>query len=621
MRLKKMIFILCLLPLFILADYKYIGSFKAGETISGYGSRNHTGILYDLIVESYTLVEFIPQKVGIDSVAYKIGDYAGESSSYFSSTVSATGSTTYPDGFKIHLMPGTYRVLIYALYDETQYLMNTTISSVTNQNPPTRNILYSNTMKNEATLITTNIEYADNIGFYRDTMGEYPNFMNGQDYFSFTLTKKSDINIDAKIQNDFLKNSNYQSISFSISQKNNTGDYINACASFITKDTDISNTCTLEAGSYLVSVYPYNYTSGSYNFTIKSKAYISSTTDPITPTVISSDIWEQRDKFNPLYPPVFNSDGSVSLPFAPFTNAKEDADGYYDANSIITKDRYNLLGSTVQIKFALNGADNYFSSLIGISDLTTGLPYQYLSTDHQWGPTKLVNHNSIIYYQMVIDDNGAYQLTLSYSAYGDNAIHSDIGTLTSDQLSSATSSYIYFNNGDNYAGTSASAILYEFKITKDYSAESKATQTIGNINFLELEPDGYFSWSEANSWCSERGYRLPTMDELIASWEEGGSTISPTGFKKDTFYWASNSENSVSHQACAMDYDCSKAGAWGDDSNGHPKCVVSVNTNTNTQTTYNPHTIEEPSSGGGALGYILPLFVLGLLYFRREEQE
>jgi len=104
-----------------------------------------------------------------------------------------------------------------------------------------------------------------------------------------------------------------------------------------------------------------------------------------------------------------------------------------------------------------------------------------------------------------------------------------------------------------------------------------ATQTIGGISWLENEPSGYFSWQEANSWCTNQGYRLPTISELTTVWEASGSTPSPTGFEKNTFYWASD-VTSDGHQVCAMDYDCSKnsisTSGIADTSFGHPKCVI-----------------------------------------------
>ena len=107
---------------------------------------------------------------------------------------------------------------------------------------------------------------------------------------------------------------------------------------------------------------------------------------------------------------------------------------------------------------------------------------------------------------------------------------------------------------------------------------SLETQTIAGIEWLTEEPDGYFSWQEANKWCQDRSTRLPRMDELIAVWNASGQVISPFGFKKDTFYWSSEvADVANSHLGCAMDYDCSVAGVWEDNSIGHPKCVVRHN--------------------------------------------
>lgn len=635
MRLKKMLFILLLFPLFIFAESKYIGSFKAGETISGYGYDNYSDITYDFVVEKYGLVEFKPHDLYAfneqrRSIQYKIQDLAEElNAGYFylngAEGITYQGSIDYPNGWKLHMFPGTYRVKIFAGGSENKYAMDTTFTEANAIYTSSTTGTTLNNKREDALAIATNTTYYDTIGYVADRLSTDKSYKNHNDYFKFTLNEETDFEIEASVDGTFFSQLDSTKVRFYIYDALTSISYSDYLIYYKDTTKNTKKTFHKVAGEYYLGVSGTN--SGNYSFKIITEN-ADTTTTPTTPTVTPSDIWEQKDKFNPSYPPVFNSDGSVSLPFAPWTNAKPDADGYYDGNSIITKDRYNLLGSTVQIKFSLNGDDKYFSSFVGISDLTTNLPYQYLSTDHEFSPTKLVDDNRTIYYQMVIDDNGAYQLSLSYTKYGDSDIHSDTGTLTSDQLSSATSAYIYFHNGDNYAGTSASATLYELNIIKDFSAESKATQTIGNINFLELEPDGYFSWSEANNWCVERGYRLPTMDELIASWIASGSNASPTGFEKDTFYWAFDSASATEHKGCAMDVDCSEANSWGDDSNGHPKCVVSVNSDTNTDTTNsdtpttdNPHSTQESSSGGGAFGYILPLFVLGLLYFRREEQE
>ncbi len=123
------------------------------------------------------------------------------------------------------------------------------------------------------------------------------------------------------------------------------------------------------------------------------------------------------------------------------------------------------------------------------------------------------------------------------------------------------------------------AINVMSKVTADPSSVTQAkeyiaSQNTNGTNWYEVQPDGYFSWQEANEWCTSRGYRLPYMSELIDVWNSYGGIISPPGFEKDTFYWALESAGSDSHKGCAMDYDCSKEDAWRDNSYGHPKCVI-----------------------------------------------
>lgn len=104
-------------------------------------------------------------------------------------------------------------------------------------------------------------------------------------------------------------------------------------------------------------------------------------------------------------------------------------------------------------------------------------------------------------------------------------------------------------------------------------SDGSTTTTINNTLWRDEEPDGYFTFTSAKSYCEDIGYRLPTGDELVEVWNYYGATISPEGFKKDTFYWGEDTNGSV--LACPMDYDCSSP--WTDMSltgNGHPKCVI-----------------------------------------------
>lgn len=114
-------------------------------------------------------------------------------------------------------------------------------------------------------------------------------------------------------------------------------------------------------------------------------------------------------------------------------------------------------------------------------------------------------------------------------------------------------------------------------LSDNTSEVNSSIQVIDNIKWLKEEPDGYFGWEEANIWCTDKGYRLPLLSELIRVWNANSGKTSPTGFEKDTFYWSS--EGIIgSHSGCAMDANCSGSGnapySWNDDAIGHPKCVI-----------------------------------------------
>ncbi len=472
--MKKKFFIivgLLLLSTSVFAEYLYKGSFTAGQSISGQRDSTYSYMEYDFVVEQYGLVEFMPQEPTNNSVQYKIQDYAHASTAgYFyvggAEGITSHGSNDYPDGWKIQMMPGTYKIKVYARYDEvyssdTTYSMNTTFTPALNQTPPTAKNIYDSSSPINLPSIILNQKYSDNIGFYRDTMGAYPFFQNNNDWFSFTLSTQSDVKIDGKFLSDLLTDNIKSAILyFEFFKLNASGEY-QTSGSFNTLDGAQSNTFSLDAGSYRLKVGYSNYDYGSYEFTLIEEDTL------ITPVIcIVNNIWEQKEKFNPNYCPTLQSDNSILIPFAPWTNGRLGDDGYYDGNQIITQSTYNLLGKNLKMKFSLNGANNYFGAFVGISDLTTGLPYQYLTTDHVWGTTKLVDDNKAIYYQMSIHNDGTYSLTISYNGYGQSDIHLDSGMLTSAQTAAATDAYIYFNNGDNYGGISASSRLYEMTLSE-----------------------------------------------------------------------------------------------------------------------------------------------------------
>ncbi len=160
-------------------------------------------------------------------------------------------------------------------------------------------------------------------------------------------------------------------------------------------------------------------------------------------------------------------------------------------------------------------------------------------------------------------------MTVINGALGDDAVI----------LNNKTDVGLYFAEEGLNDATKAKSVMQG--VTADPESVTRAKESLngGNtssINWLDTEPDGYFSWSEANEWCKSHNARLPLMSELIQAWKDGGEVPSPKGFEKDTFYWSSEecSTQENCHKGCAMDASCpSDLEGWSDNANGHPKCV------------------------------------------------
>ena len=485
------LFLLLTTVLFAEYNYKYMGSFKAGDGISGLRSEQYdnNGLEYDFVVEKYGIVEFKPNEPTNNTVQYKITDIDKISGSYFyvgyAEGITSHTSLTYPDGWKIAMMPGTYKIIVYTQdYEdnpEKSYGMDTVFTPSTLQSPETGttfnpSVVGTGLLHSPASIVV-NETYYDNIAFYRNKTEEINSghsIKNEMDYFSFSLSKESSVTLVTKLSRD----STTDPLDFVIQ----TTEGIDKCSGFYTSSTTEkrADSCTLSAGDYLLKV-GYTTVHNEYEFKLES-----------TPTTVES---------------------SCST--------------------------FSLERDEQQISLKIEDV-NYFN--IKVCD-----PVTIQSSDE-----------SVV---LATRSQGEFSDEVELKAIADGT-----ATITVSD-SSGSVGHLYVTVGDGIA-------------TPITTPDTK--QEIGNITFLEYEPDGYFSWSDADKFCKERGYRLPTMDELIYVWDVGGKTISPEGFKKDTFYWASEASSSVvdSYQSCAMDVDCSQEGAWPADSNGHPKCVVSVNGST-----------------------------------------
>ncbi len=493
-------------------SYKHMGSFKAGESITGLRSEQYgsSGLEYDFVVQQYGIVEFKPQKYTHHLAQYKIRDFENKSSGYFyvgaAEGITANGSNSYPDGWKIAMMPGTYKVIVFTDYykdnPEPYFNMDTTFTPSSNQSPKTGTgfnwfdgngkYIYS------PSSILLNTSYSDNIGFYRGHSEKLPasssayTVHNTIDVFSFSLSAESDVVRSIQLNNNGM---NVEHFLYAYIKNS---DMKNVCHDFYTvahdastpTSTKTSSSCRLAAGDYFLEIRG----SDAYDYNFQLQSTPVNATPSCEPFYLEKD--KQTTNLNIGDVRYFNMTvcGDVEI-----TSSD-------DSIATATESKTEFI-TEVEVKAIANG-----TATITVSD-----------------------KNSV----------GTLKITV-----GDATPTNPITT-------------------------------------------SDTKEVIGNITFLEYEPDGYFTWSDADTFCKERGYRLPSMDELIYVWNNNGGKISPKGFEKDTFYWSSEvlTPGTNYFQGCAMDYDCSKADSWESSSNGHPKCVVSVDSSVKPDEPTTPDTL------------------------------
>jgi len=199
-KILKYLVVFLLLSTSLFAEYKFMGSFNAGESISGVGSPTNNGIEYDFVVPQYGLVEFKPQESSDKIIQYSIRDYKHTSTGGYFYVGSAAGITSqsnlsYPNGYRLLMMPGTYKVVVFAYDTPNKYSMTTSFSPSSYQTPLTGKSL--DVEGNTPVAITLNTLYHDNLSFSSDVMsGNYSR--NDRDWFSFTLNAKTDLKFYAK---------------------------------------------------------------------------------------------------------------------------------------------------------------------------------------------------------------------------------------------------------------------------------------------------------------------------------------------------------------------------------------------------------------------------------------
>lgn len=461
-----------------------------------------------------------------------------------------------------YLEPGSY--LIFARDSSDGGTHNFSINSTVVETYDTPNI-NGNSLYHGVPTVSLNTDTDDHVAkiefnrTYKETIGlEYPSLLAAVSWASNnSLEKKRNetdwyelpvVDVDTDISISISTHSLSSKISVAL-VKANTANYYYSLSSPSDKET--GNITKLNAGEK----YFFHVTGiGSYSFKINATA-----SGEVAPTAETT-----QHKVAKLYVATFNRaadaaglaywDGSAAI----HTNLVDIND---IAAAIVLSDEYNTLyGGLTREETVIAMYANLFNKVVDNTD------------------------SGVIYWT-----NDATPLNLMILALINGAEAASGDPADAAVLANKTSVGIAFANAGMNDKDNAKNVMKN--VTSDVSTVSTAISyitnnniptvngpTSSNIVWLDTEPDGYFHWQEASDWCTNQGYRLPYMSELMEAWTAGGGVPSPTGFGKDTFYWSLDAGNeSGTHKGCAMDYDCSTDDGFGwtdTGGNGHPKCVI-----------------------------------------------
>jgi len=92
----------------------------------------------------------------------------------------------------------------------------------------------------------------------------------------------------------------------------------------------------------------------------------------------------------------------------------------------------------------------------------------YVTTNHQWGNSVVVNSSTWYYTRIKINQNQTADIVTStdnYDSLGGTSIESHIESISAEAWNGLTDGYLSFAVGDNYGGTSDSILMAEAKTT------------------------------------------------------------------------------------------------------------------------------------------------------------
>ena len=157
--------------------------------------------------------------------------------------------------------------------------------------------------------------------------------------------------------------------------------------------------------------------------------------------------------------------------------------GYRIGNVIYTKKWFNMIGSTVFMKWKA-GDSSYSGFWVGIMSFFSAGTF---TTDHPHYSTK-IDYDTWIYTTMRCDEDGQCRAKSAKENYADQdgatVIREETHTLTSFEQEQLSATRLFFSFGDNYGSTSQSGILGEVKIVDTIEVEKPTT----SVSFYDGEP-------------------------------------------------------------------------------------------------------------------------------------